>query len=99
MSCFKTIKQNLQIKTFLETSENAGKSQIYIALISYLIIELIRRTTKKKMQSFSNFVEKIRICLPFYLSLNYVCDTISEGAKKIKPEKPPEIFNQMDLFS
>lgn len=96
---FKAIKQNLQIKTFLGTSENAVKSQIYIALISYLIIELIRRTTKKKMQSFSNFVEKIRICLPFYLSLNYVCDTISEGAKKIKPEKPPEIFNQIDLFS
>lgn len=96
---FKAIKQNLQIKTFLGTSENAVKSQIYIALISYLIIELIRRTTKKKMQSFSNFVEKIRICLPFYLSLNYVCDTISEGAKKIKPEKPPEIFSQMDLFS
>jgi len=65
---FKAIKQNLQIKTFLGTSENAVKSQIYIALISYLIIELIRRTTKKKMQSFSNFVEKIRILftiLPF----------------------------------
>lgn len=96
---FKAIKQNLQIKTFLGTSENAVKSQIYIALISYLILELIRRTTKKKVQSFSNFVEKIRICLPFYLSLNYVCDEISEGAKKIKPDKSNEMFSQMDLFS
>lgn len=96
---FKAIKQNLQIKTFLGTSENAVKSQIYIALISYLVIELIRRTTKKKMQSFSNFVEKIRICLPFYLSLNYVCDTISEGAKKIKPEKQLDIVVKHDLFS
>lgn len=96
---FKAIKQNLQIKTFIGTSENAVKSQIYIALISYLILELIRRTTKKKVQSFSNFVEKIRICLPFYLSLNYVCDSISESAKKIKRDKPPEIFNQCDLFS
>jgi IS4 transposase len=98
---FKAIKQNLQVKTFLGTSDNAVKSQIYIALISFLILELIRRTTKKKVQSFSNFVEKIRICLPFYLSLNYVCDTISEGAKKIKtkPVKPPDIFSQMDLFS
>jgi hypothetical protein len=96
---FKAIKQNLQVKTFLGTTENAVKSQIYIALICYLIVELIRRTTKKKVQSFSNFVEKIRICLPFYLSLNYVCDTISEGAKKIKPDKPPEFFNDADLFS
>jgi len=96
---FKAIKQNLQIKTFLGTSENAVKSQIYIALISYLILELIRRTTKKKVQSFSNFVEKIRICLPFYLSLNYVCDTISEGAKKIKQQKQAELIPKPDLFS
>jgi IS4 transposase len=31
---FKAMKQNLQIKTFLSTSENAVKSQIYSALIS-----------------------------------------------------------------
>jgi hypothetical protein len=96
---FKAIKQNLQVKTFLGTTENGVKSQIYIALICYLILELIRRTTKKKVQSFANFVEKIRICLHFYLSLNYVCDTISEGAKKIKADKPPDFFNQPDLFS
>ena len=96
---FKAIKQNLQVKTFLGTSENAVKSQIYIALISFFILELIRRTTKKKVQSFSNFVEKIRICLPFYLSLDYVCNEISEGAKKVKPDKRNEIFNQVDLFS
>ncbi|WP_369800762.1 hypothetical protein [Capnocytophaga sp. H2931] len=29
----KAMKQNLQIKTFLGTSENAVKSQIYVALI------------------------------------------------------------------
>ena len=96
---FKAIKQNLQVKTFLGTSENAVKSQIYIALISYLILELIRRMAKKKVQAFSNFVEKIRICLPFYLSLNYVCDEISEGAKKVKPDRTPKIFNQKNLFS
>src|SRR5690606_16858268 len=40
---FKAMKQNLQIKTFLGTSENAVKSQIYVALISYLLVELIKR--------------------------------------------------------
>ena len=32
---FKAMKQNLQIKTFLGTSENAVKSQIFVALITY----------------------------------------------------------------
>ena len=55
---FKAMKQNLQIKTFLGTSENAVKSQIYVALISYLLVELINRTIAKKTKSFSNLVEK-----------------------------------------
>lgn len=96
---FKALKQNLNVKTFVGTSENAVKSQIYIALICYLLLELIRRTAKNKKMAFSNFVEKIRICLPFYLSIDYVCNNISEGAKKIKVPGPPGIFNEPDLFS
>ena len=34
---FKLIKQNLQIKTFVGTSENGVKSQIFVALIVYLV--------------------------------------------------------------
>jgi hypothetical protein len=96
---FKALKQNLNVKTFIGTSQNAVKSQIYIALICYLLVELIRRTAKTKKMAFSNFVEKIRICLPFYLTLDYVCNTISEGAKKIRAEKPPDLFTLNDLFS
>ena len=64
---FKAIKQNLQIKTFVGTSENAVKSQIYIALITYLLLQLISRAIAVKTHAFSNFVEKVRICLSFYL--------------------------------
>ena len=94
---FKAMKQNLQIKTFLGTSENAVKSQIYIALISYLLVELINRTIAKKTKSFSNLVEKIRICLVYYLSLDYVCNEIGNGAKKIRSE--PKLQFNSDLFS
>jgi IS4 transposase len=45
---FKALKQNLQVKTFWGTSENAVKSQIYVALINYLLLELIKRTISKK---------------------------------------------------
>jgi hypothetical protein len=94
---FKAMKQNLQIKTFLGTSENAVKSQIYIALISYLLVELINRTIAKKTKSFSNLVEKIRICLVYYLSLDYVCNEIGNGAKKIRLET--KLAFSSDLFS
>ena len=40
---FKLLKQNLQIKTFIGTSENACKSQIFIALICYLLLECARK--------------------------------------------------------
>jgi len=96
---FKAIKQNLQIKTFVGTSENAVKSQIYIALIIYLLLQLISRTIAKKTHAFSNFVEKIRICLSFYLSLDYVCNNIGEGAKKVRILKQAELIPKPNLFS
>ncbi len=63
---FKPMKQNLQIKTFLGTSENAVKSQIYIAQICFMLLELIRRVYCKGKPAFSNFCEKVRICLLYY---------------------------------
>lgn len=39
---FKTLKQNLRIKKFLGTSENAVKAQIWVALIAYLLVMLLR---------------------------------------------------------
>lgn len=43
---FKWIKQNLRIKTFLGTSENAVMSQIWIAMIYYLLLAYIKFQTK-----------------------------------------------------
>ena len=40
---FKLIKQNLRIKLFFGTSENAVKSQIWIAVSVYVIIAIIRK--------------------------------------------------------
>jgi hypothetical protein len=85
---FKAMKQNLQIKTFVGTSENAVKSQIFVAMITYLLLELIKRFYCDKKTAFSNFCEKIRICLMHYLTLNYVCNELKPIVKKAK--KPPE---------
>lgn len=92
---FKALKQNLQVKTFIGTSENAVKSQIYVALITYLLLELLRRNTCNAKQALSNFSEKIRICLTYYLTLDYVCNQIQPVVCRIKP-KPPDISR--DIF-
>ncbi len=39
---FKWIKQNLKIKSFLGTSENAVMSQIWVAMIHYLLIAYLK---------------------------------------------------------
>jgi len=96
---FKAIKQNLQVKTFWGTSENAVKSQIYAALTSYLLLELIKRTIVKGTIAFSNLSEKIRFCLYHYLSLDYVCNEVKEGARKVNLIKQKEIVFKKDLFS
>ena len=40
---FKWIKQNLRIKSFFGTSENAVKSQIWIAITIYLLVAIIKK--------------------------------------------------------
>lgn len=41
---FKWIKQNLKIKRFLGRSENAVRTQIYIALITYILLYMYRKS-------------------------------------------------------
>ena len=43
---FKWIKQNLKIKSFLGTSENAVLSQIWVAMVYYLLMAYIKFQTK-----------------------------------------------------
>ncbi len=44
---FKAIKQNLKIKAFLGSSQNAVMTQIWIAMISYLLLAYARHCAKK----------------------------------------------------
>jgi len=81
---FKLIKQNLQIKTFLGTNENANKSQIYIAMITYFLLELIRRSISTVKHQFGHFVTIVRICLLQYKQLQYVANEIKIVVKKAR---------------
>ena len=92
---FKLIKQNLQIKTFLGTSSNACKSQIFIALICYLLLELIRRTISKTSHRFGHFVTLIRVCLTQYNRLGYIVNATQIRVRKARKHgvSPPDLFS------
>jgi len=65
---FKAIKQNLKIKTFLGTSENAVMTQIWTALISILILRYLQLISTIKW-SLSNLVALLRQQLFVYRDL------------------------------
>ncbi|MCL6579908.1 MAG: transposase [Candidatus Bathyarchaeota archaeon] len=65
---FKTLKQNLRIKTFVGTSANALKIQIWTALIAILILKYLKvRSTFR--WSLSNLVALLRLNLFTYRNL------------------------------
>jgi hypothetical protein len=95
---FKLLKQNLNVKTFISTSPNGVKSQIFVALICYLLLEYLRRVKVKVKTAFSNFVEKIRICLCYYLTLDYVIDEIRPHARKARDSQIELVLGVDTLF-
>lgn len=59
---FKSIKQNLKIKHFLGTSRNAIKTQIWVALCCYLLMQFIRFCSKSPL-SFQSLLRLIQVNL------------------------------------
>jgi putative transposase len=66
---FKAVKQNLKIKRFYGNSKNVVMTQIWIALIVYLLFYLLKVRAKNMAMSFTHFISVIktmlfqRICL------------------------------------
>lgn len=92
---FKWIKQNLKIKSFLGTSENAVMTQIWIALIHYLLVAYIKFLHGFKL-SLTEITNRIRDTLMQNLSLLEIL-----GLDRKSIEKPPDWNHpeQPELFS
>jgi len=50
---FKWIKQHLRIKSFFGTSENAVKTQVWIAISVYVLVAIIRKQLKLKVSLYT----------------------------------------------
>jgi hypothetical protein len=66
---FKNLKQNLKIKSFVGTSENALRIQIWTALIALLLLKWMHHLSKASW-SFSNLASLLRLNLFTYRNLH-----------------------------
>ena len=60
---FKALKQNLKIKRFYGNTRNAVMTQIWIALIAYLLFYLLKVKSKIFLLSFTTFISVIKTML------------------------------------
>lgn len=84
---FKWIKQNLKLRHFLGTSENAVRIQVFVALIAYMLLRQAQAAQTAVRQPLA-FARLIRINLMHRRPIN---------ALKSPPERPPANPSQMIL--
>jgi len=85
---FRFIKQNLKLKSFFGNSKNAVLSQVYIAMIAYLLL------------AYQKFLSKIGISLHYLARLvqrnlfQYcdILDLVSPQRKRVKSNDPKQLF-------
>jgi hypothetical protein len=66
---FKALKQNLKVKSFVGTTENALRIQIWTALIAILLLKWLHHLSKARW-SLSNLASMLRMNLFTYRDLN-----------------------------
>ncbi len=88
---FKWIKQHLRIKSFYGTSENAVKSQIWIAVSVYVLIAIIKKRLEVE-RSFHTILQILSLTLFEKIPLNQLLTT------ELGFSSNPAYRNQLKLF-
>ena len=89
---FKWIKQNLRIKAFFGASENAVKSQIWIAVSAYVLVAIV----KKRLHLPASLYEILQI-LSLTMFEKIPLDQLL--AETISDQIQPVFNNQLILFT
>ena len=87
---FKWIKQNLKIKTFLGTSKNAVLTQIWIAMIYYLLLAYIKFQTKFR-KSLLELTRMVREVLLNRINLIDLLSLSTRTLHKLKAREGPQL--------
>ena len=87
---FKTLKQHLKVKTFVGTTENALRIQIWTALIALLLLKYLHHLSKLKW-SLSNLATMLRLNLFTYRDLTeWLNDPF--GNPPLTPDRPIQLL-------
>ena len=89
---FKWIKQYLRIKTFFGTSENAVKTQIWIAISVYILVAIVKKELKIGL-SLGEILQILSIVLFEKVSITQVL------MKNVLQNKNAQLHNQLVLFN
>ena len=89
---FKWIKQHLRIKSFFGTSENAVKTQIWIALSTYVLVAIIKKRLNIKAELYT-ILQILSVSAFERTELSRLLDT------KIFKEQYNDNCNQLQLFN
>ena len=88
---FKWIKQHLRIKKFYGTSENAVKTQIWIAISVYVLVAIIKKRLHLR-QSLYTILQVLSVTLFEKMPIQSVFDDNAYTSSN------PDISNQLNLF-
>ena|ERR1700732_3179418 len=88
---FKWIKQNLRIKHFYGTSENAVKTQIWIAVCVYVLAAIIRRELMLKISLYT-FLQILSVHSFEKIELSWAFQDVDDD------NSSQAIANQLNLF-
>ena len=88
---FKWIKQHLRIKSFFGTSENAVKTQIWIAVSVYLLVAILRKQLKIELSLYT-ILQILSISL---FEKGHIYHILTEN---INSSQKCENHNQLNLF-
>lgn len=88
---FKWIKQHLRIKRFYGTSENAVKTQIWIAVSVYVLIAIIRKELNLTA-SMHTLLQILSVTLFEKMPLQQALD------ENVMADLNPDLLNQLNLF-
>jgi hypothetical protein len=88
---FKWIKQHLRIKAFFGTSENAVKTQVWIAISVYVLVAIV----KKRLNISASLYEMLQI-LSLTMFEQMPLDQLL--SKRLSDENDSDLMNQLNLF-
>ena len=91
---FKWIKQHLRIKAFYGTSDNAVKTQIWIAVSTYVLVAIIRKRLHLE-QNLYTILQILSVTLFEKVPLNQL---FANYDYKNSPEIKEPMYNQLNLF-